>query len=151
GDGMFVDNAAAGVKEKRFRRDVRVRFVQTHVALALLLGIIERVRVKEGPHELAADIFQAELEMSVLIHGVMAAEEGGRADVDPLLVGDFFRPDQPRSVTGARGGNGGIKGMMESVAERDPRRTGLHQFARTRVGEHAGLSGHDGSLLYTRA
>ena len=80
-----------------FRRDVSLRAIQPHVALALLLGIVERMGVQERPHELAADVFQAELEMGVLENRVMAAEVGGRADIHPLLLGDFFGADQPRA------------------------------------------------------
>jgi hypothetical protein len=42
---------------------------------------------------LARDIFQAKLEMGVLVDGVMAAVERGCADVEALLVGDFFGAD----------------------------------------------------------
>ena len=74
-----------------------MRAVQTNVALALLLGIVERMRVKKRPDELAAYIFQAKFEMCVLVNGVMAAVEGSGADVEALLVGDFFRADQALS------------------------------------------------------
>ena len=89
-------------------RDVGLRAVEAHVALALLLGIVEGMRVQERPDELAADIFEAEFEMRVLVDGVMAAEKSGGADVDALLVGDFFGTDQARRVAGARRGDGGI-------------------------------------------
>ena len=54
------------------------------------------MRVKEGPDELAADIFQAEFEMRVLVNGVVAAKKVAGADVEALLVGDFFGADQAR-------------------------------------------------------
>jgi len=56
GDGVFVDGAAGGVEEQRRGRDVGLRAVEADVALALLLGIVEGMRVEEGPDELAADI-----------------------------------------------------------------------------------------------
>src|SRR4029077_16957083 len=122
GDGLFVDRAAGGVEEKRLRRDVGLRAIQADVALALLLRIIEGMRVEEGPDELARDILEAELEMGVLVNGVMAAVEGCGADVEALLVGNFFRTDEARSVAGARGGDGGVEGMGPGVAESYARR-----------------------------
>jgi len=96
-----------------------LRAVEADVTLALLLGIIEGMSVKERPDELAADIFQAEFEMGVLVDGVMAAVERGSADVEALLIGNFFGRDEARGVTGAGGGDGGVVGMRESVAESD--------------------------------
>ncbi len=93
--------------------------VEADVTLALLFGVIERVRVKERPDELAADIFEAEFEVRVLIHGVMATEVSGGADGDALLVGDFLRADQARGVAGSGGGDGGIIGMCKVIAEGD--------------------------------
>ena len=52
------------------------------------------MRVEKGPHKLAADVFESEFEMGVLINGVVAAEKGAGADVEALLVGDFFGTDQ---------------------------------------------------------
>ena len=69
-----------------------MRAVEADVTLALLLGVIERMRVQERPDKLAADIFEAEFEMRVLIDGVMATEVSGGADGDALLVGDFLGP-----------------------------------------------------------
>jgi hypothetical protein len=83
------------------------------------------MRVEEGPDELAGDIFEAEFEMGVLENGVMAAVEGGGADVEALLVGDFFGADEARGVAGAGGGDGGVEGMGPSVAEGYARRSGL--------------------------
>jgi hypothetical protein len=54
------------------------------------------MRMKEGPDKLAADIFQAEFEMRMLVDGVVSAEEGTSADVETLLVGDFFRANETR-------------------------------------------------------
>ena len=107
--------------------------------------------VQERPHELAADVFQAELEMGVLVDGVVPAIERGRADVQPLLVGDLFGRNQSRRVAGARGSNGGIEGMRESVAKSDARGGGFDEFTGGRAFEHTGLRGHDGKLFYTDA
>ena len=79
----------ASLEEERDRRDVGLGAIEADVALALLFGIVERMRVKKRPDELAADVFQAELEMGVLVDGVMAAIKGGGADIQALLVGDF--------------------------------------------------------------
>ena len=57
---------SSGPKFGACRRDVGLRAIEADVTLALLLGIIERMRVQEGPDELAADVFQAEFEMGVL-------------------------------------------------------------------------------------
>ena len=78
------------------RRDVRLRAIQPHVTLALLLGVIKWMGVQEGPHKLAADVFQSEFKMRVLVDRVVAAEVSRRADHHPLLVGDFLRRDQAR-------------------------------------------------------
>jgi hypothetical protein len=88
----------------------------------LLLGIVEGVGVEEGPDKLAADVFEAEFERGVLEDGVVAAVEGGGADVEALLVGDFFGSDEMVGVAGAGGGDGGVKRMREGVAESDAER-----------------------------
>jgi hypothetical protein len=80
---------------------------------------------------------------------VVAAEEGGGSDVEALLVGDFFRADEARGVTGACGGDGGIERVSKGVAESDARRAGFDEFAGARAIKHARLCSHDGSSLYT--
>ncbi len=137
---------AGGVEEQRCWRDVGLRAVQADVALALLLGIVEGMGVEEGPDELAGNVFQAELEMGVLVDGVMAAVEGGRADVEALLVGDFFGADETWGVASAGGGDSGIVGMGPGVAEGDAGRSGFDKFAREGIFEHAGLRGHGKNL-----
>src|SRR6266481_852474 len=87
--------------------------------------------------------------MSVLVDGVMAAVESGGADVEALLVGDFFGADEARGVTGAGGGDGGVKGMSEGVAERDAGRAGFDLLAGASAIKHARLGSHDGISLYT--
>ena len=81
-----------GVVEKEGRgRDIGLRAIQADIALALLLGIVEGMRVEERPDELAANVFEAEFEMGVLVDGVMAAVKSACTDIEPLLVSDFFR------------------------------------------------------------
>ena len=151
GDGLFVDFAAFLVEVEIDGRNVGLRAVEADVALALLLGIVEGMRVEEGPDELAADVFKAEFEVGVLVDGVMAAVERGGADVEALLVGDFFGDDEARGVTGAGGGDRGVVGMRESVAESDSGRGGFDEFAGTAWFEHAGLRGHVGGSFYMDA
>ena len=125
-DRVFV-NRALGRAEFRARGgNVRQRAIQPHVALALLLGIVERMRVQKRPDELPAHVFEAKFEMRVLVDGVMPAVKRGRADGHALLVGDFLGNDQMRRVAGARRGNGRIERMRERVAQRDARRRRLH-------------------------
>jgi len=88
-----------------------------NVALGLLLGIVERVSVEERPDELAADILQTEFEMGVLKNSMVAAEESCGANVEALLVVDVFWIDEARGIASASGGDGGVVGMGESVAE----------------------------------
>ena len=151
GDGSFIDSAGFGVEEERDRRDVGLGTVHANVALALLLGIVERMGVKERPDELAADIFETEFEMRVLIDRVVAAEKSGGADVETLLVGDFFWSDEMRGVASARGSDCGIERMRESVAESDAGWGGFDKLAGARAVKHARLSSHVGDLFYTRA
>jgi hypothetical protein len=63
--------------------------------------------------------------MSVLVDGVMAAEKSGGADVETLLVVDFFWIDEARRVAGACGGDSGVERMCEGVAESDAWGSGL--------------------------
>ena len=100
--------------------------IEADVALALLLGIIEGMRVEKRPDELAADVFEAEFEMSVLVDGMVAAVEGGGANVQALLIGDFFGGDKVRGIAGACGSDGGIERMQEGVAEGDAGRARFH-------------------------
>ena len=55
------------------------------------------------------DVLEAELEMRVLVDGVMAGVERERADGVALLLGDLRGGDHPRRVTGARGGDRAVK------------------------------------------
>src|SRR6267154_83522 len=87
--------------------------------------------------------------MGVLIDGVMAAVESGGADVEALLVRDFFGADEARGVTGAGSGDGGIEGMRKGVAKSDAGRGGFDLLAGASAIKHARLGGHDGSSVYT--
>src|SRR5882762_218244 len=125
GDSLYIDFAALLVEVEIDGRDVGLRAVQADVALALLLGIVKGMRVEERPNKLATDVFEAKFEMSMLVDGVMAAVEGGGADVHALLLGDLFGADEAGCVTGAGSGNGGIERVREGIAESDARRGGL--------------------------
>ena len=80
------------------RRHERARLLQLDVALARLLGVVERIRVQERPDELPRDVLETELEVRVLIDRVMAGVEGQRADRVALLVGDLVRADDARRI-----------------------------------------------------
>ena len=69
-----------------------MRLAQLHVALALLLGVVERVAVERAPHELPRHVLEAELERRVLVDGVVAGVEGQLADRLALLLGDLGGP-----------------------------------------------------------
>src|SRR5271154_2333760 len=122
--------------------------IQANIALALLFGIVKRVSVKKRPDELAADVFQAEFEMRMLVDGVMAAVEGGRADVEALLIGDFVGGDQARGIACACGGNGRIEGVRKCVAKRYTRRGGIDRVRTRPPPEHGGLSSHWKKILH---
>jgi len=107
--------------------------------------------VEEGPDEVAADILQTEFEMGVLKNGVVAAEKSGGADIEAVLVVDVFWIDEARGVAGASGGDGGVVGMGEGVAEGNARRSGFHEVGSAAVFEHARLCGHVGEAFYTEA
>ena len=97
------------------RRNIRLRAVQPHIALALLLGIVERMRVQEGPDKLPAHVFEPEFEVRVLVNGMMPAEIRSRADRHALLFGDFLGADQARRIAGARRRDRRIERMREEL------------------------------------
>src|SRR5207249_9292467 len=66
-DGLFVYFAALLVEVEIDGRYIGLRAVEAHIALALLLGIVKGMRVEKGPDELAANVFEAEFEMGVLV------------------------------------------------------------------------------------
>lgn len=85
--------------------------------------------MKERPHELPADIFEAKLKMSVLVNGVMSAIESRCADIDALLFCDLFGLNQSWRITSPRGSNCGIIRMQERVAQSDARRCVLNRIS----------------------
>src|SRR5256885_7550979 len=115
GDGVLVDSSTARVEEQRLRRDVSLGAVEPYIALALLLRIVEGMCVEKRPHKLARNIFQTEFKVSVLVNGMMAAVKGSGPNVETLLVGDFFRPDQTRSVAGTRRSDRGVERMSPGI------------------------------------
>ena len=100
------------------------------------------MRVQEGPDELAADVFDAEFEVCVLVNRVMPAVKGGGANVDALLVGDFIRVDEARRIAGARSSDGRIERMGKGVAQCDAGRPRFHGSGRRSAIKHAGLRRH---------
>jgi len=126
-----------------------LRAIQADIALALLLGIVEGMSVQERPDELAADVFEAEFEMGVLVNGVMAAVESGGADVQALLVGDFVGSNQARRIAGSGGGNRRIEWMRKGVSECDAWGRRLDRIRRRRTFEHARLGSHVEKSFYT--
>ncbi|MNC88827.1 hypothetical protein D3C83_46900 [compost metagenome] len=78
------------------RRHERTRLAQPDVALARLLGVVERIRVEEGPDELPRDVLEAELEVRVLVDRVVAGVERQRADQVALAVGHLRDGDDAR-------------------------------------------------------
>jgi hypothetical protein len=52
--------------------------------------------VEEGPHELPRDVLEAELEVRVLVDGVMPGIERERADRVALGFGDLVRANDAR-------------------------------------------------------
>src|SRR5271169_5962818 len=96
--GAFVNRTLGRAELRAFGRHVGLGFIEPHVTLALLFGIIERMRVKKRPDELAADIFEAKFEMGVLENGVVSAIESCGADIHSLLFGDFFRRNDARGI-----------------------------------------------------
>ena len=134
GDGALENFRSRRDKLLDVRRNIGQGAVEPHVALALLLGIIKRMRVQERPDELAADVFEAELKMRVLVDGVVAGVESRRADGGALLLGDFVGRDQARRVAGARRGDGRVVRMREGIAQRDARQRRLKQTGDARSG-----------------
>src|SRR5271170_3719086 len=132
--GLVVNSALCRAKCATLRRNISLRAVQTDVPLALLLRIVEGMRVQEGPHKLPADIFQAKFEMRMLINGVMPAKVGRRADHHPLLIGDFFWADQTRRIAGARRRYRRIECVREMIAQSDARRSCFHLRTEWSVG-----------------
>ena len=148
-DGPFINGAGFGVEKEGDRRNVGLRAIHADVALALLLGIVERMSVKEGPDELTTDVFEAEFEVRMLVNRMMTAEKSGGANVEALLVVDFFGTDEARGVAGTRGSDCGIEGMRETVSESDTWWRRLNEFLWISTLKHARLGGHSRKSFYT--
>ena len=141
-DCFLVDGALLNAELRARRGNVGLRAVQPHVALALLLGIVKRVRVEKRPDELPAHIFESEFEMRVLVNGVMPAKVGSRTDRHALLIGDFLGNYQVRRVARPRRRNRRIERVRERVAQRHARRGSLHLRSNGCVGNGGQLRGH---------
>ena len=125
--------------------------IQADVPLALLFGVVKRMRVQERPDELPADVFEAKFKMRVLVDGVVPAVKRRGPDLQALLVGDFFRSDEARRVASASGGDSRIVRMSEVIAQRDARRSGFKRHA-IRLRRSHRLSGHiSRDILHRRA
>src|SRR5580658_2675671 len=131
---LFVNGALCRAKGAAFRRYISLRAIQTDVSLALLLRIVERMRVEEGPHKLPAHVFQSKLKMRVLVNGVMPAKVSCGPDHHPLLVGDFLGTDQPRRIAGARRRYRRIECVREMIAQSDAWRCCFHLRTERSVG-----------------
>ena len=148
-DGGFVNGSRSFVEEKRNGGDIGLSAVKEYVTLALLFGVVEGMSVKKRPNELAANVLDSKFEMRVLINGVMAAIESGRADVQALLIRDFVGSDQVRGVASSSGGNRRIEWMRKSVSEGDAWGRRLDRIRRRRTFEHARLDSHVEKSFYT--
>ena len=149
--GLFVDFFARFAEVEIDGGNVGLDMIHSDVALTLLFGIVEGMGVEKGPDELAANVFEAELEGGVLKDGVMAAVKGSDADVEALLVGDFFGSNEMVGVAGAGGGYSRVKWVGEGISESDARSGGLQLRVGRDAVEHAGLSGHVGESFYMDA
>jgi hypothetical protein len=121
-DGLFEDFLCGFVEVKVHGRNIGLDAIHADVTLALLLGIIKRVRVKKGPHELATDIFETEFEGGMLEDGVMPAIKCSGANVKALFVSDLFWGYEVVCVTSASRGDCGIERMIKKIAKSYPRR-----------------------------
>jgi hypothetical protein len=124
-DRLFINRTFGRAKVRTCGRDIGLRVIQAHVALALLLRIIKRMRVQERPDELTADIFEPEFKVRVLIDRVVAAKIRAGSNHDPLLIRNFFGTDQSCRIASSRCGDRRIEGVRERVAKRYARRAGL--------------------------
>jgi 2-dehydro-3-deoxy-D-arabinonate dehydratase len=133
-DRRLVDAPGLAVEAVRHQR---ARLVEAHEALRGLLRVVEGMRVKERPHELAAHVLEPELEVGVLPHGVVPALEGERPDRLALGRGDFIRVDDPWRVAGAGGGYRGVVGPRRGATQRHARGSGEHGHREARLAEPA--------------
>ena len=118
-DRLLEDLSFGRAKTIAGRRNVGQGAVEANVTLALLLRVVKRMSVKEGPYELAAYVFETEFEMRVLIDSVMAGVKSGRTYGGALLFGDLLRRNQARGIAGPSGGNRGVIRMRERIPQRN--------------------------------
>ncbi len=121
GNRIFIDLALRLAESRRLRRQITHCAIESHVSLALLLGVVKRMRMQERPDKLTADVFEAEFKMSVLVNRMMTAVERGRANLHALLVCDFFGADNARRIARACRGDCGVVRMREMIAQRNAR------------------------------
>jgi len=93
--------------------------VEPHVALALLLGVVEGKAVQERPHQLPRDARDRELEGGVLEDRVMATIEGQRADAAALPLGDLVGVDDAGRIARAGRGDRVVVGSIRRAAQAD--------------------------------
>src|SRR4029077_11954268 len=120
-DGTFENLSFCGAEMLGGRRNISQSAIEPDVTLALLLRVVERMRVQKRPHELAAYVLQAKFKMRVLINRMVARVVSRGAYRGALFFGDLVRRNQPWSVAGAGGGDSGVIRMRERIAQRDAR------------------------------
>src|SRR6185437_5694839 len=74
-NGALVDSSFRSAKTFAFRRHIRLRAIQPHISLTLLLRGVERVRVQKRPHKLPAAVLPPKSEMRVLVNSMVPAVE----------------------------------------------------------------------------
>ena len=85
--------------------------------------------MQDAPDELARDVLESELEVRVLVDGVMAGLERERADRVALAIRDLVDGDDPRRIAGPRGGDRAVERVLGRIAQRDQRRCGRERGA----------------------
>ncbi len=105
-------------------RNIGPGLAQLHETLRRLFGVVEGVRMQEGPHEMPRDVLETELEGRVLEDRVMTRGEGQGTDGLPLPFGDLRILDHPRRIAGARGRDRPVVGAGTSGTQRDFGRAG---------------------------
>ena len=98
-------------------RHMRLYGIEPHIALALLLTVVEGKGVQEAPDHLTREAGERELEGRMLVHRVVAAKEREGANALALFFGDFLCVDDAGRVAGAGGGDRVIVGAVEPVPQ----------------------------------
>ncbi len=133
-------------------RDQRRAAADLHVALADLLGVVEGVGVEEGPERVARHAVDRELEVRVLVDGVVA----GREDVLRQLVASvpgpgallLFRQPVTADLLGVDDPLPGVAGARRGDRIVQRARVGVDQphRGRGRTQAERGEGGHDRAL-----